>query len=70
MFGNKDLYRFIWFVELAMGSPTGRKAKSLKVMTQFSRKNVFFGCLFLSQTSYYSISYKGAYRCFVILLLF
>lgn len=50
MFGNKDLYHFICFVELSMGSPTGRKPKSLKernecthfVMTQFSRKNVFW----------------------------
>lgn len=51
MFGNKDLYHVICFVELAMGSPTGTKPKSLKertewahfLMTPFSRKNVFLG---------------------------
>lgn len=30
MLGNKDLYHVICFVELAMGSPTGTKPKSLK----------------------------------------
>lgn len=55
MFGNKDLYHVICFVEFAMGTPTGRKPKRLIertewthfVMTQFSRKNVF-----LSQTNH------------------
>lgn len=53
MLGNKDLYHVICFVELAMGSPTGTKPKSLKERTEWAHfvmtaERTFFWVIFVT----------------------